>query len=202
MELSSHGTERILERTGMHIIEVLYILRLGAVVSLGSEGKSEFLLFYSPADNVSKIAVVSRDHSKLISIWNTDFLLPKTLSRITRQRETLAREKVAPLLATLRELIPRPLEIVAYVHIKNGKEILYQEAFGSLEWSRVSPKEKMLRQLQVKLERLCAHVESRIGVCKGVLYTIACFEPGSPAPVLRYLIPHKSLVSFLVSPPV
>lgn len=91
METTMHGTDRILGRTKMVVKDVLGLIKNGAVVSLGFHKGYEFLLFYSPFDGVCKIAVVSKGREALISVWNIEYRLPKSLAKPTFKRQLRAR---------------------------------------------------------------------------------------------------------------
>ena len=76
MELTAHGIERIHGRTRMFTKDVLAIISEGSFISIGNWEEQEYLLFYSPPDGRTKIALVSKDRTHLISIWEDDYFLP------------------------------------------------------------------------------------------------------------------------------
>ena len=92
LELTVHGSERIHGRTKMTIKDVLSVIENGAVVTLGETTECEYLLFYSPPDHCTKIAVVAAKRTYLISIWERDYFLPEGVSRPNKQRDRKARE--------------------------------------------------------------------------------------------------------------
>lgn len=91
MELTAHAIRRIYDRTKLFTKDALSIVTDGAVVNLGSHKGCGFLLFYSPPDNVCKIAVVSEDRRYLVSIWEKSFKLPAVLPKITPKLEREAK---------------------------------------------------------------------------------------------------------------
>ena len=92
MELTQHGSERIQGRTRMVAKDVLSLISHGAVVELGGENNFEYLLFYSPFDECAKIAVVTKDRTHLVSIWEKYFYLPPGILKVNRKRERAAKE--------------------------------------------------------------------------------------------------------------
>lgn len=86
MRISTRGRKHIRDRVTMPPEDVASIISGGAVVSLGKNGASEFLLFHSPPDASAKIAVVSPDRKVLISVWDDnseDFVPPPSLQPVT-----------------------------------------------------------------------------------------------------------------------
>lgn len=91
MKLTWHGTKRVYDRTKMHLNDVLSIISAGAAVDLGLVGGERYFLFYSPPNKSTKIAVVSADRMRLISIWESDYTLPSGIKRITWEMKREAR---------------------------------------------------------------------------------------------------------------
>lgn len=96
VDISIHGHLRVYDRTKMLPEDVLSLIRANKVVSLGVNNKQEFLLFYSPREKMSKVAIVSADRSTLISVWEIDFNFPHNIIRPTKgmihQAKTLMNE--------------------------------------------------------------------------------------------------------------
>ncbi|MEJ0054153.1 MAG: hypothetical protein WDN10_05555 [bacterium] len=76
MKLTRHARECIEGRTAMLPQDVLTLIESDAAVKLGSQGEYEYLLFYSPFDRQAKIAIVTKEQTHLISIWEKDYHLP------------------------------------------------------------------------------------------------------------------------------
>ena len=87
MELSNHGLERIYDRTKLHPDDVLSIVSAEAAVDLGVADGQRYFLFYSQPNKSTKIALVSEDRRRLISIWEKDYNLPTGVKKVTWQRE-------------------------------------------------------------------------------------------------------------------
>ena len=92
MDVTRHGLERIQSRTRMVTSDVLSIIAHNAVVVLGAQNGFEFLLFYSPPDLRTKIAVVTHNRSHLISIWESHFALPPGIARANTKRNRKAKD--------------------------------------------------------------------------------------------------------------
>ena len=90
MKLTIHGSERIFDRTKMVVRDVLSIISSNAVVELGSHGGCKYLLFYSPPDNRTKIAVVTDGRTHLVSIWESDYFLPTGLKSVNKENKRKA----------------------------------------------------------------------------------------------------------------
>ena len=91
MELSNHGRERIYGRTKMLPEDVLSIVSGEAAVDLGSVERRRYFLFYSPPDRDTKVAIVSEDRTRIISIWEKDYNFPVGIRRVTQWHEKRAR---------------------------------------------------------------------------------------------------------------
>ncbi len=95
MKLSVHGYKRIRGRTKLLAKDVLSILSGGAAIELGSAKDCEFLLFYSPPDKHTKIAVVAKNRSILVSVWESTFLLPEGILKPNFRRREAAQKAFA-----------------------------------------------------------------------------------------------------------
>lgn len=87
MELSYHGFERIYGRTKMLPEDVLSVISSEAAVDLGSVERRRYFLFYSPPDKDTKVAIVSEDRTRLITIWEKDYNFPVGVKRVTQKME-------------------------------------------------------------------------------------------------------------------
>lgn len=76
MELTFHGYERVFDRTRLRPEDVLLIIQTGLTHSLGEDDDFRYLCFHSFPDRQAKIAVVSKDTKRLVSIWNIGYALP------------------------------------------------------------------------------------------------------------------------------
>lgn len=85
MWISNHATERIFTRTTMLPDDVANLIRTGNVVSLGFANNSEYLLFFSPKEQAAKVAIVTLDRKKIITVLNQNFRLPSSIQKITKK---------------------------------------------------------------------------------------------------------------------
>ena len=94
MELTGHARGRIIydERTRMHLDDVLSVVSGNATVYLGVADKGRYLLFHSPPDKGSKIAIVSEDTGRIITILDGSYGVPVGVKKVTRKMELKARD--------------------------------------------------------------------------------------------------------------
>lgn len=78
----------------MVVKDVLDVLSdADAYVPLGVDNQYQYVLFYSPKDRTTKVAVLSLDMSALVSVWENNFRLPDSLPRVTGKQKRLAKSK-------------------------------------------------------------------------------------------------------------
>ena len=85
MELTGHGRGRIYSRTKMHPDDVLDVISGNATVDLGGVDGGRYLLFYSPPDGDTKIAIVSEDVGRVVTILEGSYGVPEGVKRVTRK---------------------------------------------------------------------------------------------------------------------
>ncbi len=86
MLVTDHALLRIRQRSRLSADQIVSLIEHGAFVSLGTSEQYEYLLFYSPLDRRTKIAIVSANRTTLVSIWENDFVRPASISKITKAR--------------------------------------------------------------------------------------------------------------------
>jgi hypothetical protein len=161
MELTIHGTERIQERTKMSVMEVRELLVNNVAVSLGLKGVREYLLFFSPADNTTKIAVVDKNRRSLVSVLEKHYRLPAGVSKVTSGKAKAARKKYGRFL--LRHVPPvnrnkRAVRVVLEVRVK--RKLIFKHELGSAQWGQVSNHERVLKFLKNEFETLVPLAET------------------------------------------
>lgn len=191
MQFTAHGAERVLRRTNLLGKDVLSIISSNAVVSLGFWHNYEYLLFYSPNDGVTKIAVVTRDRGTLVSVWYDDYVLPKGVSRVTRQLKRKARQVLAQFAikkVESKETRDVKLDIVV------GKKIVYSHDFGRFLAKDLKSIESIIQTLLPNLSPIIKVVEDCQSQIPGsVKYDFWLFEPESARAPARFAIRHKKL---------
>jgi len=75
--ITIHAAERIQGRTKLQLKDVLSGLNSGKAVEIACPGATQFMLFYSPPDKCTKLALVDKRTRNLISIWESDYKLPR-----------------------------------------------------------------------------------------------------------------------------
>lgn len=91
LQLTKHAVIRTYERTALHPSDILALLGFDGGVCLGSYDNFRYWCFYSLFDRDCKIAVVTADGEKLISIWQGDFMLPRGVRNPTDTDRTEAK---------------------------------------------------------------------------------------------------------------
>lgn len=110
MDFTSHGAERIYDRTKMRPEDVLSIVSDGVGVDLGMSSNDgyRYFLFYSPPDGCTKIAVVSGDRACLVSVWEATYHIPSELKRVTKKMKHQARKILQDYVFSKLKKSPKP----------------------------------------------------------------------------------------------
>lgn len=137
MELTIHGSERILGRTKMLAKDVLSIISAEAVVELGRDRAGlGYLLFFSPPDQCAKIAVVSHDHMRLVSVWHSSFKVPHGVEEVTpdlaRQARDIMKKYLFNKAVTPQSFAANRFRIALQLLV--GTEVIRQEDAGEVYW--------------------------------------------------------------------
>jgi hypothetical protein len=174
MKLTVHGGERIESRTKMWGKDLLNLLSKKAYVDLGSNGKYRYLLFHSLVDHSAKIAVVNRECTHLVSIWNHDFHLPDSIAPLTRLALRTAKHK--SLAALAQQSVRKPLppktsgegQVVVSVFLNSRKIVRHDCGLVSLKIA--GTQQSLLEFLKPTLETLVDSVNANWDMVHGVLY--------------------------------
>lgn len=197
MELTIHGRKRILGRTKMLTKDVLALLTNGAFVSLGVVDGREYLLFYSPPDKECRIAVVSADHARLISIWGLGYHLPEGVRKASKRDQRCARD-------ALREYLFRTMEahfspeifLNAKIEVQVNAKPVYEYEAGTVPLSVSERRSETFQHLEPCLRELTTAVESLRDQIEGakVHYAVYLRNPRAPQAIRYYTLPHTHAV--------
>lgn len=181
MELTVHANERILGRTKMLTQDVLSLIIGGAVVKLGSSHRYEYLLFYSPPDRRTKVAIVTRERTALISVWETDYPLPKNIGRVTHRLEKLAERRVREFLFwRIKEngFAQKPAEHLVRIRVIEGKRCVYEYDAGMFLSLRFASRKAVIEAASPALKRIHSIVEENKSLTdKKVTYDVCVIDP-------------------------
>lgn len=133
MKIKLHAADRALERSRLPPKHVRDIITGRAFVDLGIGRTCRFLLFHSPPDEKAKIALVSLDEEYLVSVWNSNYVLPRGVSAVTPERETRAREVLEQCLRARFGGIVNPAWLSVSVEIRSGDELVAVRDGGAIE---------------------------------------------------------------------
>ncbi|HEY0010484.1 MAG TPA: hypothetical protein VGB97_01050 [Candidatus Paceibacterota bacterium] len=185
MYLTIHGVERIQGRTQMLIKDVLSLIENKKVVELGTDGRFDYLLFYSAPDRSCKIAVVTKDRVKLVSVWHRYFRFPIGIC-LTKEKEAEAR-----ILAVSRTLR-------AEIHVyKDGSEEFVLKA-GTINVQRGLHEITALAAVASQMQALVDVVEENRSRIKGrVKYRIYMFDGDNVR--FNYEFRHSTAVRLLAA---
>jgi hypothetical protein len=95
VEITAHARQRISERTLLQSKDVLLIIQNNLVEDLGVHNNVRYYCFYSSLEDKAKIALVSSDGMRLVSVWNIEFPLPAGIRRVTETVVWQAKLKLA-----------------------------------------------------------------------------------------------------------
>jgi hypothetical protein len=203
MELTGHGSERIQSRTKMLTKDVLSIITGGAVVNLGSDNGYEYLLFYSPPDDSTKIAVVADNREHLISIWNGDFVLPTGLLRVNYKRKEAAKKALATFILkeskkarTTPQTKKTPNGIAVKIQVKVDRKAVFVQDCGEYPSDRSTKREYVLSLLWPQLEPIVRDVEMLVkedGQRKQVCYDLCLFRQKTSQCFKVHTITHTKM---------
>lgn len=201
MKLTHHGEERVLGRTKMMTQDVLSIITADAVVELGFSNGYELLLFYSLPDRCTKIALVNKGRTTLVSIWEDDFILPSGVLRVTWPLRNKAHElftrylfkRVCPKNGT--EAGERP---VLKLEVLMGEVVEYERTVGPISFRESNEKSlvfahatPLIRSVLDVAEQLAGDVRKRLR-CRAVI----C-EPISLRPVRDYWFSYATITRMI-----
>lgn len=198
MKITPHATERILDRTKMRIEDVLSIVSNGAGVELGKTEGYRYLLFYSPPDNVSKIAVVSDCGSHLISIWDRNFALPDGIGKVTREHERRARIVMKNFI--FERLAPHNKKrfFTAKIQILEGQSVVFEADGGEIPTREIYTLESAFKYLAPRLAPIAQVVEEYKECAeRKIKYRILLIDPETAERVRRHELGHKKIHEYL-----
>ncbi len=202
MEPTVHGAERVIGRTKMLMKDVLSIISNRAAVQLESNDGKCYFLFYSPPDMQMRVAVVSSDGQRLISILRGDFLLPAGVQAITpklgREARALLRNFLfARAKATARKEASRKLGVK--IEVCAGSEVIYTHDGGQITIQEAETLGSISKALTMHLSRIVRLVEANKEMvnCR-IKYVIRLFNPGAVQPLkTRFALKHDLLMKQL-----
>ncbi len=203
MELNWHGFKRVRGRTRMLTEDVVAIILAEAVVELGRDSRGEFLLFYSPRDKSTKIAVVSIGRGVLLSIWESSFQLPQGVSKVTAKLEKEARGKLRNFLIerAKKKLIPgevkesKPALYDLEISVCVGDIVVYRRDCGQVEKNKIKTLEEILAFLRPVTGQILSVVEDNLFSIGGpVTYDIRFKTHGAEFFRPMYHLKHETLL--------
>ncbi|MDE1925084.1 MAG: hypothetical protein KGH79_02805 [Patescibacteria group bacterium] len=194
MYLTQHGEERIQGRTKMLTKDVLDIISNNAVVNLGSVGKYEYLLFYSPLDRISKIAVVAEDRQYLVSIWHRDYFLPAGVERPTDKHDKEARLALTKLLMSrvkIKPPGPKPLRLFEVkIEVEEDSEVVYEHDSGNIQ-AEDAELHSIWNLIKPQLASIASVITANQDKVRGrIRYWIILHESGTGKIIKRHLLAH------------
>jgi hypothetical protein len=98
MYVTEHALERLAERTKVPPVDFISQMNYGKLVWIGQNfhagKKFQFFLFYSDPDKDFFISVVNEKKNRVLSVWKTNFALPRGVAIGSRKKKhrTLARK--------------------------------------------------------------------------------------------------------------
>lgn len=186
MENTVHAHQRILERTKLRDEDVLWIIRNNLFVDLGFFEGRQFVCFYSPPDQRSKIAVVSSGEPRvLISILEEEFHLPKTVKKVDRKVSTLAMLKLFDHVEQMKKKDKdtpanknrRIKSGTVSIHVEEGGAEVFSQKYKFEMWDISATKDEVFVILQDKIRTLWEVVDSSGKSVGHVRYRVI-FRPG------------------------
>lgn len=199
MELTIHGSERILGRTNMLVKDVLAVISNRAVVSLGSLGNYEYLLFYSPPDEKAKIAVTADKRTTLVSVWETHYILPKGLSRVSPQKIGSAKRLLQEFMLRKAKLTgPQLHRLVVKIDVEVNHRFVYRHECGEVIWELGGSLNSVAYTFLPEVEKVATIVEANRNKFAGkVRYAICLINSISLKPELVRFFKHKVIAKRL-----
>jgi hypothetical protein len=198
MQLTRHGTERILDRTRMLPGDVLSIIGNKAAVDLGTVDGRSYFLFFSPFDQCTKIAIVSKDLTILISVWEKDFHCPDGIQKVTPELEMKARDALKQFLfAKFKAQSPRKESSLVSVTLKVyiGNKPVYQCDGGEIPSKDARTLDAALKALMPKLTMIATIIENNKKKSEGrVRYFIGLSDADTLRPIRHNFVRHNSIM--------
>lgn len=209
MKLTKHAQERIGHRTTLKSEDVLAMITAKACVLLGRNDKVSYLLFYSPFDMLCKIAVVTRDGAKIVSVWDSDFLLPTGIprpgKRARRQARALydayAQERKAeslPDMEPVPRVIPDGPYFSAKIEVRVNRGTIYTHEIGTLTHAEGITRATCLEKIRPEIMRIAREVEGYKEKLEGPVRYHVILKPIKFTRMWKgYSVPHRRVVKWL-----
>lgn len=188
MEISTHGIERIQKRTKMSRKNILAMVAEGKVIDLEIPGSYVYLLFFSPPDVCTKIAIVSLDRKTLVTIFESDFNLPR--GRVVTNAQNAKARSLAV-----------PGELQAEIRVYKGSEQIYIHPAGTIERGDCYFIDTTVKAIAAPLQEVIAVIEMQSHTTRNqVWYDFKFFDPV----VQKWLtnnqrLKHKNAIRYLGS---
>lgn len=198
MELTDHGLERIQGRTQLVPSDVLSIIANDAVVYLGSRNQYEFLLFYSPLDHCTKIAVVAEQRSCLVSVWEAYFKLPLGV----RPADSHRKRKAYKLLREYQfrqikeNLKPRTVKIVVQTLLRDTI-IAEQDPVEIVPVNASDQLQSYLPSIRPALVQLVEECGKKFARLRELKYRFLLLDVATGAERLSFVVKHKRMKLYL-----
>lgn len=198
MELSNHGVERIQERTKMVQKDVLDVVNGGAAIELGTIAQGAFLLFYSPYDRNTKIAVVSQDRKVLVSIWENYFKLPEGIKRPSGKDHRKARIKLQDFL--YQRMFPSSVkrsnaDYEVHIEIRSGKTVLHRHVLKYTFSKEPKDIQLLFPVLTKEMRALIAeHELEERDILPSDMYHFLVFQKGDTTLIRKFMMRSKNIL--------
>lgn len=155
MKITKHGRKRVYDRTAMTPEEVLFLISNEFAACLESEaGHSYYYLFYSPQDEDTKIAVVSKNGADLITIWGKEYILPHGVQKVTPDLES----KALDLFSQIGDQIERR-RLRSWIDVRIGPGTVYTHECGEVLFKGERTTESVSARLMPQLSPIATLVE-------------------------------------------
>jgi hypothetical protein len=193
MKITKHGAKRVYDRTAMTPEEVLFLISNEFAVRLESERspKAHYYLFYSPPDEDTKIAVVSKDGATLITVWEKDYILSRGVQKVTPDLESKAR-------ALLEEAGERSgrQRLHSKIDVRIGPGVVYTHDCGEILFKGKRTTESVSVTLSPQLLPIATLVEeNRDTSGDRITYLIRLFNPRTLCPARPFvMLKHTNLL--------
>lgn len=195
MYKTHHGVERVFDRTKMVVEDVIKLIDADAVVPLGTAGKYEYLLFYSPFDDECKIAVTSKGREHLVSVWEANYALPRKVTKPNYMLKKIARERQRKYVINRIAKSPKLYSAKILVY-ENGKLVFTHDCHQ--EVPEYDDRVLYIARLRSELSQITGLVEKhRTG---RVNYLVSLFEPNG-AIRRSYHLNHATVLNRISKPP-
>lgn len=161
------------------------LLQAQAVVDLGMTVTGKFYLFYSLFDKDCKIALVSHDMERLISVWGKDFFLPKGVRRPTEQCLRKAKKRASELISGGLIQTDSRGALEAQILVLLKEEVLYTHPVEfPIEEKDAKEEASLVRKLRVPLEEILKALDASLAEVK--------FSESAKQPLFKIRIKNRS----------